>query len=534
MKHTKATLITLWLMLTASLLFTGCYTQFEVIERTVVVPDVQRQASDRYTERVVGKDDRHDDGEVVIQNEEDYTLGYEDGWEDAESYYFKDYETARWYKEHGVSLSDGVVVIHNYYELDPYYHGWVNPYFGFRSGYFGHPVYAGWGWNVGWHSGWSYWGWNVGYGYGYGFGYSPYYTVYPWGGWGSPWGGYAWWYDPYYRYGYGSSGYYGGVVEVERRTRTPRSTGMRSGATFSGRTRVSDTSGSLQSSVNRTRSSSRSTLRSVVRNSLRDHAVRSGARSSTRVGSDATTSRTARTNRSGTSVRTGTSSQSKPAVRTESRPTSRSGGSAVKRTENNRKSSNVRSQSSSSKRGGSATQRSQSRTTRTSDSSRKRDQEGGIRSSLSSRSDISRTQSRLYVDRENHLRSRLNGTQGNRASAKNRTSAFRQVTNVLGAIFDVTSVPSSSVRTGGKGSTVLRILDAVRTSTYSASDQPRRSTRSGTVNSSSRSGSAPQSVSRVPSSSGSSQRSAGRVQSSSRSSSSSSSPSRSRSSSRNN
>jgi hypothetical protein len=42
-------------------------------------------------------------GQIV--SEEDYVLGYEDGWDDAEEFYFKDYEAKQWYLDHGINLA---------------------------------------------------------------------------------------------------------------------------------------------------------------------------------------------------------------------------------------------------------------------------------------------------------------------------------------------------------------------------------------------------------------------------------------------
>jgi translation initiation factor 2 beta subunit (eIF-2beta)/eIF-5 len=112
----------IWLLLIMAFLLTGCYTQFEVIERTVFIPADPSAVSEGMSERAEQRSSmaEAEGAGQMIENEEDYALGYEDGWEDAESYYFKDYESAQWYKEKGVTLS-GEAIVHNHYYFDSYY-----------------------------------------------------------------------------------------------------------------------------------------------------------------------------------------------------------------------------------------------------------------------------------------------------------------------------------------------------------------------------------------------------------------------------
>lgn len=489
----KVNSFSIWLILTAAFLLTGCYTQFEVVERTVYIPVDSNASSQSLSDRVEQRSTQSGEERQVIEHEEDYTLGYEDGWEDAESYYFKDYESAQWYKEKGITLS-GQTVVHNHYYADPFYTSWNSPWYNSWYGFYGPGSYWGGGfWAGNYWGGYAGWGWRWGWGYP-SFAYAPWggYTVYPWGGWGYPsygFGGY--YYGGYY------GGFYGGyVVDNEVRDRTARSTGFRSGSVLSGRTRVV---GGEQTSVQGSTRTLRSDLRANVRSSIRGN-----------------TSRT--TSRSGNTVRSGTSTRSSSINRVRSsNSTGRSSSGTVRSGSSTRSSSGSRVRSNSSSSGSRV--RSSSSSGRTSS--------GTVRSGSSTRSSNSRDRdqersmsflpgSSTNIDAA--LRNRV--TTSNRVSS-NRTSSFRQFTRVLGEIFDVSSVPVSGIRSGQASRAATTILDAVRTRSYSgtSASSAGRSTSSSSVSrqsptvnnrSSSVSSNTSRTVSRSGSSSGSRSRSTSR------------------------
>jgi len=106
------TIKTILLAALTGLFASGCYTQLETVERdypayrtpapkSTSTQQPQRQAPDEPV-----RTERLERAEQIV-NEEDYEFGYQDGWEDAESYFYKDYETEQWYQDQGATLSTG-------------------------------------------------------------------------------------------------------------------------------------------------------------------------------------------------------------------------------------------------------------------------------------------------------------------------------------------------------------------------------------------------------------------------------------------
>jgi hypothetical protein len=236
----KSTLLThTFVLLFTALFASSCYTQLQTTER--VAHDGYYASGQRTApERRAPVEERADE----IENVEDYELGYEDGWVDAEAYYFVDEEAREWYLEHGASLAytKPYRSYHTYraYHWRPYDSAWFySPYhyytyYGVPHWRYGFSIHFGWGrpW-YGWAHSSRYYGLAY---YRYPF-YDPYYYDAYWGGW----------------YGYG---YYNRPIviynnnTITNRSYSPRSTGLAS----SGR-----------SSINRNRpdiSSSRSAVRS--------------------------------------------------------------------------------------------------------------------------------------------------------------------------------------------------------------------------------------------------------------------------------
>lgn len=316
---------------------TSCYTQL----KTTYDPYYSGGSYHSGTTDRASSGDRslEERGEQVV-NEEDYTLGYEDGWEDAEAYYFKDYEAQRWYEQYGATLARDPyarrVIVNNYYGLNGYY----SPYY---SHYYPHyNPYSYWA---------SRWNFSVGFGFGWGnfyphnYGYYSYYSPYAYPG-----------YYPYYGYGgywgwggYGNP-YYGGIVVVKNGSKGrhygPRNTGL-----------ISRGSGTIR----RTRDDAR------VRNTADRRTVRSEARSNQVSRSRGTVNRsTDSRSRSSSTVRSrsGNSSNSRGTVnRGSSSNRSRGSSGTVNRGSSNSSRSNGtvnRSRSSSSSRSNGTVNRSRS------------------------------------------------------------------------------------------------------------------------------------------------------------------------------
>lgn len=325
MRH--STRITSFLIAVLAITATSCYTQLQTAYDSY--PASGYYSSD--DDRVVSGNRSLEERSNEVVNEEDYTLGYDDGWSDAEGYYFKDYEAKRWYEEYGATLAHDPYVRH--YTLNHHrygrgfspYHSYYYPHYP----YYSHAYWSSrWTFSLGFHAGW---GWNHWYPH---YSYNPYYDYYAYPGYYPYYGGYWGW-------GYNRP-YYGNTVVIyngsrgTNRTYGPRGNGLTS--------RGSDT-------VRRTRSdaSVRNTAnRSDVRSNARSRNV-SGSRSRGTVNRSSGTTRS----RSSSTVRSRSgSSNSRGTVNRGSSNRSRSSGSVNRsRSSNNRSSGSVnRSRSSSSNR----------------------------------------------------------------------------------------------------------------------------------------------------------------------------------------
>jgi hypothetical protein len=302
------------LLIAAGLFLSGCYTQVKTVHSDRGVhpsaPDRQAPVEQR-------------SGQIV--SEEDYVLGYEDGWDDAEEFYFKDYEAKQWYLDHGINLAhnpharraaySSVHHHHHYfgsYYYPPYFHRYYSP--------------SRWHFSMAFHYGW----------------YRPYHSF----GWAyySPYR----FYDPFYSYyGYYGGGYwgYGGwysrpivvySTRTVRRDYGPRSTGLATRGNVIRNRGVATTAS--RSAIRTNARSSQVNNRSAVNRTTTRSAIRSNA--SSRTNSRGTVNRSSSTNRStGTVNRTRSNNNSSGSVnRTRSSSNNRSSGTVNRNNSNNRSS----------------------------------------------------------------------------------------------------------------------------------------------------------------------------------------------------
>ncbi|MEX2602104.1 MAG: hypothetical protein WD355_10675 [Balneolaceae bacterium] len=178
-------------------LLTGCYSQLQTVHYyDGYGPATEKDRSEQNAQ--ARQEIREEDRTLSADPEESYLYGYDDGldegytegWGDAELYYFKDYETARWFREQGFTLSVGKKFA-NYYN---YHH--FSGFYPYSARYwYGHNLYSP-GWRINfrfgnwYHMNYSHWhhydlawyghpyGWNY---YRYPF-YDPYYYGYPYYG----------------------------------------------------------------------------------------------------------------------------------------------------------------------------------------------------------------------------------------------------------------------------------------------------------------------------------------------------------------
>ncbi|MEX2368148.1 MAG: hypothetical protein WD510_01465, partial [Balneolaceae bacterium] len=177
-------------------ILTGCYTQLQTVHEHRILSQSETKSSYIESDSDTPEATREKQGDrqpQIPEGEEETYLygyedgveeGYEDGWTDAEEFYFKDYETARWYREHGISLSGS----HKFY---PHYSHHYDPFFSYFPRY-RYPYHRS-GWSLSFHFG-GWYSWDY---------YNPrFYHDY-----------YAWHHDPFYRWGYyrypGYRPYYG-------------------------------------------------------------------------------------------------------------------------------------------------------------------------------------------------------------------------------------------------------------------------------------------------------------------------------------
>lgn len=393
------------LALTAS----SCYTQLE----TVHTDDGYYSRAD-YSEvdRTVSGERSLQQNRDQVVSEEDYLLGYDDGWEDAEAYYFKDYEAKRWYQNYGVSLAhdpylrnyiahDAYRPYRGYYFYSPY--RFADPYFTFWPSY-------SWRWNMrfGIHVGFG-WGWHSPY-----YAFYDYYTYphyYPYyGGWG------YWGHRPFY-----SGVFYYNYASINTtRNYGPRGTGLVS--------RGSET-------IRRTRSNARVSdrtfrTRSDIRSNARDRNVSRvrgtvGSRSSDR---STVRNRSAerRTNR-GTVNRSRSSSSNRGTVNRSRSSSSNRGTVNRSRSSSSNRGTVNRSRSSSSSRGSVNRSRSSSSNRSSANRSRSssRDRSDAYRSSLNSR-EMRSGSAQQRVNRDAVLQNRRSGTADYRSSRSNTVQRNRE------------------------------------------------------------------------------------------------------------
>lgn len=324
------------LTLISVLFFGGCYTELQVMDWSKSGSSAAAPGQ-RYSDPAVSSQPRSESSqtEMMVQESEyleGYEDGVEDGWADAESYFFKDYESQQWYRDREINIW-GPTYINT--------HGsaWGSPSWGWRSTFsyydpFWDPYWdSGFSFHFGWNSwnSWNRWGywdpwysWNS-WGYGYPYGYS----TYPSYGYGWGWNNY--WIQNNFYFPY-TSNYY---KERALRDYGPRSTGL-SSASRSGERSPSGRSVAVQGKqsdmgMRTLRSASSSGSLERNREAIRTAVSRSATSRSNASGS--TVVRSGATSRTGSSaVRSGTGSSrnSSPAVRSGSSSGS-SGGSGVTR-----------------------------------------------------------------------------------------------------------------------------------------------------------------------------------------------------------
>lgn len=363
------------LILMAGFLTSGCYTQLQSTgyggEGSYTTNSSQRTVP----QKNAPVDQRA--GEIV--SEEDYELGYEDGWIDSEAYYFKDYEAKKWYLDVGITLAHNPSFRMSYNTFNNYYSPWDFHSFYF-AGFYGYPHWRNfYSFHYGWNDPfWSYYG----------------YTRYPfYGGYYS--GGY---------WGWAGRGYYGiPVVIYNNRSVTNRNYGPRSsGLASRGNANINRTRGTVQNSRS---------------------AIRSNARSA-RVNDRASVNRTNR----GTVNRTRSTStvRNRPATRPTNRGTVNRGSSSssrsngtVNRTRSNNRSSGSVNRSSSNRSSGSSANRNRSNNEQSSAiisrSANEREKPVARSSSIITGSGTSAIINRNSADRDNSVTKRAEVLRQNRS-----------------------------------------------------------------------------------------------------------------------
>ncbi len=216
------------------LFMTGCYTQIQFIERPYTIDRTQPEREyygggdeDDYTDGAYYGDSQNEDNEY----RDGFDDGYDRGWSDSESYFFKDYTAERWWSERNLSLSYSRGYRDGFF--DGSYGGYYDPFWDWRRPRTTFSLHFGSGWSrySSWYNtyAWSYHPY-------YGWGYHPVGSIWdPWYGWGgSPyaWGGYG--YSGFGGY-YAGYNYFGGPIGTVVYDRDwdrhfgPRSNGLTSG-----------------------------------------------------------------------------------------------------------------------------------------------------------------------------------------------------------------------------------------------------------------------------------------------------------------
>src|SRR5690625_360060 len=309
----------LYILPVLTLFLSGCYTQLQVAER--YPGTAERIETDRGVYGQAALADRS--GEII--SEEDYSLGYEDGWVDAELYYFKDYEARDWYANIGSVIAhtprarNAATIHYHYYGFHPYYYDHI--------AYYRYPYSRHFGPHFGFN---FHWGWGSPY-YAHGYyaypGYYPYYGFY----WGS--------HRPYYGY------YHNQYVYVNRRSAEnygPRTSALSSRSRGNALTRTTRSASSVSNNATRTRSSVRTDSRTRQVESSRGTVNRS--RSTTRNSGNLNRGSTGSNSSRGTVNRSSSGSRSSGTVN-RSRSTARSSGTVNSSRSTSRSSSGTASRS---------------------------------------------------------------------------------------------------------------------------------------------------------------------------------------------
>lgn len=381
MRH--ITLHTFAIAVVTAFLTTGCYTQVQTVHPDRIgsyydsVEPADRDAAKREgQEAAVDKRlsvaGTADDSSYLYGYEDGVWDGYDDGWSDAERYYFLDYEVRDWYHRHGAypsrSYSHVTYVYNDYapwgwHPYDRFYHHYrpwrtgAHFYFGFGTSYH-HPMDSWYGW-----------------------GYDPYgyhYQRYP-----------AYGYGGYYGYPYVHSGfYYSGYRSKREPERTYR-------------VRSSGLSGTGVSRDQRTRSSA-----STVRTRRSDSTLQQNT-AGTRV-RGTTTGRTLQRSR--------TESGSRSRVTTRSRENNRAGESIKNRIETRSGESGVRRSPVRSVRSNRSAVRSRSSSGNTVNQSRRSSTDSSVRTPT-------RTRTRSSVNRSRSVNSSSQSSTPSRSSSRDRSDS---------------------------------------------------------------------------------------------------------------
>ena len=227
----------LWIPIAGLFFLTGCYTQVQFVERPNYTDRNQPERAyygggqnSGYGNdgAVYGNGDQTTDGEY----REGFDDGYDRGWSDSESYFFKDYTAERWWSERNLSLSYSRGYRDGFF--DGSYGGYYDPFWDWRRPRTSFSIHFGSGWSrySSWYNTYT-WLYHP---Y-YGWGYHPVGSVWdPWYGWGgSPyaWGGFG--YNGFGGGYYAGYNYYGGPIGTVVYDRDwdrhfgPRSSGLTSG-----------------------------------------------------------------------------------------------------------------------------------------------------------------------------------------------------------------------------------------------------------------------------------------------------------------
>jgi hypothetical protein len=172
------------------ILFSGCYTQLEVVERPVASYDrydrfeTARAYNVADEQRLEAYTDENADFDV-----QSYEVGYEDGFSDLELH-FRDYSRSgsALRNDYALGYREGYQDASWDFHRSRYRYRYVNPYYDpfFYDSYWA--FHMSWSWN-------RPWGWHYGFHYGYSpyYSYNPYYnSYYPYSYWHRPYHGNRW------------------------------------------------------------------------------------------------------------------------------------------------------------------------------------------------------------------------------------------------------------------------------------------------------------------------------------------------------